>query len=389
MGTMEGVRERILDRLLRTVALLGAIAYVPSVYASVAYGLWFVAAVDSAAFALIVAAAVFRRLGYRLRLAVLIGACLAIAGAVLYSTGPYGAGYIWLLCAIFLASLLERRRLFPFTTAAAIAILGGYALLIALGAAPAGQPLVSLAVISANLIVVGALLAAAARSLISGLEGAHAEELRLNARVGRELEAARAAEASLIAQAELKEKLLKELHHRVHNSMQVILSLLDIESANRDEGSLERITRRVRALSLADDLFLSHPEDESAELRELVAGAIVAHRASSEAELPFSTGSFSYDIPAAGIGALSIAIAEIIAALAELALPVAVELSGPEGARRLAFRWAGSDAATGEAIAARLRDDPLVAGIAPPGGLAFEPRDAEGKAAISLDLPRE
>jgi len=248
--------------------------------------------------------------------------------------------------------------------------------------------LVTLVITDANLILVCSFLAIGSKSLIKGLEEAHAEESRLTARVGAELEAARAAEAALHAEMEAKEKLLRELHHRVHNNMQIVLSLLDIEEARRDDGSIERMTRRVRALSLANDLVLSSEDAKTVQLHHLVAGSIVAHRAFGDEQRLLASGGFATELPIEYVAGLAIALAEVLAALDGIGSPVAVGLErGRKGADRLTFRWPpAADGKDGE-LAARLCADPVVASLAAPGGLSFDSGGGEGRATLSLALP--
>jgi hypothetical protein len=385
MGSIEGARGQIVDRLLRVAALAGAVAYVPSIYGSIAWRLWLVAAVDSLAFAVFIATALNRRASYRAKLSVLIGAGIAIAGAVLYYMGPYGAGYVYLLGVVFLVVLLGDARFIALTIVASAAILGAYALLVALDVVRIGQPLITVFITDSNIILIGAMLAIAGRSLVSGLEIAYGEEQRLVARVGEELEAARAADAALLAEMAVKERLVKELHHRVHNNMQVVLSLLEIEDARRDGLSIGRMARRVRALSFADDLTLSDPDAETVDLHHFVTMSLVALRVSGDAGDSFSARPFTMPIPVNRLAGLSIAVAEILAALTELRLPVEVATEGDE---RLTFTWSPAPGGEDAALAARLCNDPVAAGLAGPGGLCFERNSEGGEATLYLDLPR-
>jgi hypothetical protein len=388
MGNIEEVRGRILDGILRVIVLVGALAYIPSVCLSVASGLWVIVAADTIAYAVFIAAAVSRRADFRLKLAAIVSAGIVIAGIVLFYTGPYGAGYIWLICAIFLAALLGSARLIAATVLASAAILGGFALLIAVGAAPHGQPLVTFAITAANLIFVCVLLSIAARNLIKGMESAYGEERRLAVRVGEELEAARAADAALHAEMEIKETLMKELHHRVHNNMQIVLSLLDIEDKRRDEGSISRIARRVLALSFADDLVLSDPSAETVDLDRLVSGFVNARRADASMEEGFTTGRLAMRLPIASVVTFSVIIAEVLDALAELRRPVAVALEGERGAESLSFRWPSGESGELIELVARLRSDPVIEGLADHCVLSCGTGDGGRESALFLDLAR-
>jgi hypothetical protein len=387
MGDTEGVRAKIIERLARVSAIAAAVALVPSLYASYMASIWLVAAMDSLAFVLFVFVALSKRLASYSKLVFLVATSLAIAGVVLYSTGPWGAGYVWLLSAIFLASLLGRKGLVIAICAASAALLGLYALLNALGAAPYGQPLLTIAVLAANLACVGAMIATTARGLIRGLDAAFDEERLLAARVAEERDAARAAEAALGAQMEIEGKLLKELNHRVRNNMQVVLSLLALEASGRAEGSIERMTRRVRALSRANDLVSSDPLQGTADLHRLVVGALVDYRRTEGASTRFASAGFSLSVPVEAVSGFSLALAEILAALDALPSPVLVDLEGPPGQERLTFRWPTHAGEEDEALALRICVDPFVVCLVGPGRIGFEPGTAERDPKLHFLVP--
>jgi len=373
-------RSSILDQMLRILAAAGLVAYLPSLYASVAARLWALAAVDSLALLGMIAASRSRRLGYAAKLRILIGISLAVAAAVLYATGPFGAGYVWLLCAVFSASLLGSTRLAAATAAIAVGILAAYGLLILLGLAPHGQDILSLVATSANLLLVGLLVASTSRRLVEGLERALEAELRLSGRLGEELKAARAADEALRAEIGAKEALLKELNHRVRNNIQVMSVILRLEEG-REAGAVERMGLRVRALSLANEAFLSAPGAEEVELRAFVAGAIESLRPSRRKGEQIVLEPFSYPIPSEAAIGLSIAVAEIIAALSAGGGGVSVGLEKDGGEALLAFEWEGP----GE-LGARIAADSVVLGLSP-WGLAASAEGPGGRPRLVLGLP--
>jgi hypothetical protein len=395
MRGIDDVKAEILDRLVRAVAIAGIVAYVPSIYACFEARLWALAFVDSAALAAFIAASRSRRMGHSSKLALLVGASLAIAAAVLYATGPFGAGYVWLLCALFSAALLGSTRILVATTALAISVLGAYGLLIGLGRAPHGQPLLTILVVAANLAVAGALVSLTARRLVRGLGVALEDEKLLAARLQEELETARAADLALRAEIEAKEALLKELNHRVRNNIQVVTSLIRLDAPRRDEGqrgapeacreeAARGMERRLRALAVANELFLADPQAASVELRALAAGAAESIRSSRHDGLRLEVVPFSYPIPAEYAAGLSIVVTEIAEALADEDRATRIILDEDRGALR--FEWEGGasreEGALGEALAAR----PVVAALAP-RGLYFEPGAEGGRPGLVLRLP--
>lgn len=376
------VRERILDRLLKVVALVGIVAYVPSVYMSLAYGLWPLVIVDSLAFALLAFVAFKRGLGYSLRVGCLVGGCLVVSATVTFATGPFGAGYIFLICAVFLASLLGDRPLIVATIVAAALITLGFGLFIALGHPTTGQSLGSFITVAANLLLVCTLLGLAARSTIVGLQRAYAEEKRLAARVGVELEAAHRAEAALQAEIGLKEGLLQELDHRVRNNMQVVQSLVTIEDSRRDGGSLQRLSRRLRSLNLANDLILAEPGARSLDLHHLLVASLVEHRGGAGR---FHARHFYASLPPDSVAGIALILGDIIASLDELGLAIEISLDAEEGSETLTFSWSGHDEAGDPATA--LRSDPLLSSLLSACELGFSSSAAGGPATLTLGIP--
>jgi hypothetical protein len=377
------LRKLALNRLVRMLAVVGAVAYIPSLYACIMTRMWLVAAADSLSFALFIFASVSRRFGYRAKLILAIGGSLAIAGFVLFSTGSEGAGYIWLICSILIATLLGKRPAVVSTIAGSGIILGGYIVIVALGLSPFGDNLLTVLVIAANLVLICALAAILAKTLIEGLEEANAEEKRLARRLSEELESTKAADGALHAEMEAKEQLLRELNHRVRNNLQVVQSLLDIESLHGDEGALVRMSRRVRVLALANDLILSDPEAPTVDLRGLVTATLSIYRW-PDGESLFSIGSFSMGIGLDRITGFAIALAEIGETVGSLGAAVAVGLEGPEGAKELTFRWKAESIDAAGTLVERLRADYILGSLSLPGALSFGPGGTDKEASLSI-----
>lgn len=382
------LRNLVLNRLVRMMAIIGAIAYVPSLYASLRSGMWLLAAADSLSFAVFVAAAASRRVGPKIKLAIVICGSLAISGLVLFSTGSEGAGYIWLIASILIASLLGSRLVLGLTAACAILILGGYMALVALGKSPFDDNLLMVSVIAANLFLICAIIARLARTLIDGLEEAYAEKARLMAKLGEELAATKAADEALHEEMGEKERLLKELDHRVRNNMQIVLSLLDIENSSGTGDPVAETRRRIRVLARANDIALTNRA--AANARSLAAAALSGYRLSG-GESAFAIEDFSLGLDIERISSVTIALAETGEALARLGLPVAVSLEGGEGEESLVFRWNSARAVTARAVSARelcerLNANSLVGALASPDAVSAVEPESGGEASLSLRL---
>jgi hypothetical protein len=104
-------KSTILGAMIRFLAVAGVIAFVPSVYAAAREGLWLIVAVDALAYALVIFAAFSNKASFSLRLILLVSLSLIIGMVVLYQTGPFGAGYIWMLSAAVLSALFGKTRI--------------------------------------------------------------------------------------------------------------------------------------------------------------------------------------------------------------------------------------------------------------------------------------
>lgn len=99
------------------------------------------------------------------------------------------------------------------------------------------------------------------------------------------------AEAQLKAALAEKEVLLKELHHRVKNNLQIVISLLQLQSASLEDKQMQFILReasnRIRAMSLIHDKLYNFSNleqiDISNYIESLTSGLMIAYQVSSNA----------------------------------------------------------------------------------------------------------
>lgn len=92
MNILDERKEQLLTSLLRALVFLGAIAYVPSMYAALKEQLYVVAVVDTLAYAGIAFAVFLPGTSYRLRLFLTVSMLLLVGGTVFFYTGTEGAG---------------------------------------------------------------------------------------------------------------------------------------------------------------------------------------------------------------------------------------------------------------------------------------------------------
>ncbi|MGD8241985.1 MAG: ATP-binding protein [Desulfobacterales bacterium] len=99
-------RERILGVIYLSVAGLGGVAYLPSVYLSLKEQIWWLAIFNTLGYAWFLVAACFRRIGFKAKAAVLLLFIYALGVALLIQLGPFAAGPIWLFVFPVMAGLL-------------------------------------------------------------------------------------------------------------------------------------------------------------------------------------------------------------------------------------------------------------------------------------------
>ena len=94
--------------------------------------------------------------------------------------------------------------------------------------------------------------------------------------VTRDVSAQKAAGESLRASLAEKELLLKEIHHRVKNNMQIIHSLLNLQAAQVEDaaflGMIRDSQRRVRSMALVHEQLYRSPDLSRIDFRRLSAG---------------------------------------------------------------------------------------------------------------------
>lgn len=258
--TIDSARDRLLARLFRFTALAGIVAYVPGVMAGVEEGLWAIVVIDTVAYVLVAIMAFLPSLRPGARLAAFVAGCLAVGSVVLFTTGPLGAGYLWLLFAMVISALFGRPRAIGLTVLASMAVMALWALILARGGDGKGASPRIVAIIAASLLVIGLALTMIIRRLFDDLSVALGERGRLADSMALELRASMATRDALEEALAGKDELLRELQHRVRNNLQTIMSLLALEGDDGGQAGLDRARRRVRALAVANDHFLSRPD---------------------------------------------------------------------------------------------------------------------------------
>lgn len=253
------LRDALVNRLMKIVAVAGGIAYVPSVYLGMKNDLWVVVIADSLAFGLAAVLALLPRLPTSLKIATVLVLSYALGLLLLLLTGPHGAGHLFVFTFVFLAVLFYGNR--GMVAANALAIVTHAALVAgsAWGLLSWEQSLDSVVVIAANYILVSILLTGAAQFLLQGYNRAAEDERRLR---------------------EVTELLLAEIEHRAKNNLQVISSLVTLRSRSgkSPEEALDQIRESLTAMASVQHLLYRQNDEYLVRLPELLQSLMDRYR---------------------------------------------------------------------------------------------------------------
>ncbi|HLO67072.1 MAG TPA: ATP-binding protein [Holophaga sp.] len=165
-------RERLVDVILKAGAVLGAVAYVPSLVLALEHRFWTVAVVDTLVLGWIALAALSPHWSYRVRSLGLLAAAYGLSLGLLLKLGAFASGPLWLGTVPVLAALLWNLRaafLAWLLAGATYAACGIAAVTGHLPAPPPQPPGAAWVVIAFNGLLLSALISISASYLIRGL----------------------------------------------------------------------------------------------------------------------------------------------------------------------------------------------------------------------------
>ena len=262
--------DYVLTRLLRFLAVFGFIAYVPSVWGAVNARLWAIAVVDTIAYGVIVYAAVSRDLPMRVKNGILVGSGLVVGTVVLFGVGMDGAGYIWLMAAVFFSAAFGSTRMIVASVVSVGVILGVYVVFAALGRAVSGTSAIVVGIVMSNLVLVSIAVAYTIHVLLARLRRLAETQERLSRQLKAELDDNIAVRRSLDHTLQSKRALLRELDHRVRNNLQIVLSLVNM--AADDAPRFDELRSRVEAISV-----VHHQLDPTGDATGVDIGDVLSH----------------------------------------------------------------------------------------------------------------
>ncbi|TVR55654.1 MAG: sensor histidine kinase [Spirochaetaceae bacterium] len=243
--------EHVLTDFFRLFAVIGFVAYVPSMWGAISSRLWAIAVVDTIAYAVIVYAALSRGLSSHKKLAILIVVSLGVGTTVLIGTGMSGAGYIWLMAAAIFSAIFGSVKVIVASIAAVCGILGAYVLFVVLGHIETDSSIAIVGIVTSNLVLVSIAVSYVLHSLLSRLGCLADAQVRLSQHLNAELEDNIAVRKSLDTTLQAKRNVLRELDHRVRNNLQIVLSLMSM--VPNDAAGIRELRSRVLAISAVHD----------------------------------------------------------------------------------------------------------------------------------------
>jgi signal transduction histidine kinase/ActR/RegA family two-component response regulator len=293
--------------MLTTFAVLGTVAYGPSVWLSIRERLWSVAIVDTVAYLLVLALRFAPRLSDAARAFGILFVTYALSVVLLITVGPFGAGELWLFAFPILTGMLAGMR------AAIGALLLNLLTLVAFGVAIeplarsipawADRTLSGWVVLCVNFLLLDAVVTVSLAMLVNGLDRAidrtdrarrrlrdERRELRVtNQRLREEMEERRAAEQrrnqleKQLMEAQKMEavgRLAGGVAHDFNNLLTAILGYVEVlqsrlagPGAPREElGEIQRAARRAADLT---QQLLAFGRKQVLDMRVLSLGATV------------------------------------------------------------------------------------------------------------------
>lgn len=368
--TLRHEQEGILVRLLRFMAIGGIIAYIPSVWASLLHGFLVLAVVDTLGYALVIVAAYNERFSFNAKLTVLVAVSILIGAIVLFYTGPHGAGYLWLVAAVVLSALFGRTRVVVFSIGISALVIVCWAVAIASGYESWGSTPLTIGIIGSNLLLICLALSIVIRLLIDRLGASILESRSFARRLETELKDTLGIKQDLEHSMEAKDALLRELHHRVRNNMQIVQSLLFMAGHSEE---LILTGRRVRALAMANDLSLASPKAPKVDVKALFQ-SLVLHHIEDEARSDSRPRTIlrghteypdrSIDPQLAGL--LAIVVSDILWLMSTSGRVVSVSLMPDVESQRAEFRFAdNADEESIDGLLSALIQTGLISGMDP------------------------
>lgn len=233
-------RRRILDRTLLAAALLGPLAYVPSVWLSAREQLWGLVVLDTLLYGWIILLALKPRWSYDFRAGSMVAMVLLMALVLGPMTGFRETSLVWLEFASIIAALFLSRRSAYAVFGASLLALIGLSTFLNNGHAPLGSPAwMAWVVTGCSAVFIGGTVTLTLTVLLQGLEDTNLSLVR-KVEDHRQAEAARRqleAELRRSQSLEILGTLASGITHDLKNILQPILVLTELAREDQAPGS--------------------------------------------------------------------------------------------------------------------------------------------------------
>lgn len=120
-NNLDEIKGMIFRRLIIAYAILGFVAYVPSMILAITSKIWPIAIIDTAGYSIILLLTFNNNFGVQIKVITTLFISLAIGVVVLFYAGPFGAGYLWIFTVPVIAAVLLE---FWFSIAAVVINIG-------------------------------------------------------------------------------------------------------------------------------------------------------------------------------------------------------------------------------------------------------------------------
>ncbi|MFW6290983.1 MAG: sensor histidine kinase [Spirochaetota bacterium] len=345
-------RQKLLQRTLAVGAIVGVGALVPSIVAALEDGSYLIAISDAVAYAAWVGLLFAKRLPYILRAASLVAIVLYLGVMLMFTRGLVGASFNWLAAPVFMAVLLLPGVYVIVTALVLVVSIAVCTGLLVADALTWSLPLPAWFATIGNYVAVTSFVSVGIVYLLSGISKSLAKERALSRERG---------------------VLISEIHHRVKNNLQTMVSLLRLQGAESNEEATVRALARaeVRVMAMA----AAHEQMHGPRPAEEVDVRLLAERITGEAvrlmqaRTRIDVRGGPIHVPTASAVTLSLLVAELVVGTLSHApadrdgVPLVVELE--DAGRSLRIHVSGPRAAASDqALAGRDIVEALAANLA-------------------------
>ncbi|MBK8571609.1 MAG: hypothetical protein KA743_07940 [Geothrix sp.] len=233
-------RRRILDRTVLTAALLGPLAYLPSVWLSAREHLWGLVVLDTVLYGWVIILALRPRWPYHFHAGSMVAMVLLLALVIGPMTGLRETALVWLEFASIVAALFLPRRVAYAVFGLSLLALAGLSVFMSVPGAPMGSSAwMAWVVIGCNAVFIGGTVMLTLTVLLRGLEETNKSLVR-KVEEHRQAEAARRqleAELRRSQNLEILGTLASGITHDLKNILQPIMVLTELARNDQAPGS--------------------------------------------------------------------------------------------------------------------------------------------------------